>query len=152
MAWIQDAGNILFFKRFLINIMTTSSSLSAAHPSGEPHVPPHSKGALWNWDLLTVENIWAQWTRCHVVWPLSSNLWHQQGIFPQRAIARWVVQWWYFGIIHSKPRLCWEIQVVASETLRSLSQPCHSKLLYSLFFIHVLCSVGTPSGFSSLYL
>ncbi len=29
-------------------------------------VPPHPKGALLDWDLMTVEAIWVKWTHCHV--------------------------------------------------------------------------------------
>ncbi len=28
--------------------------------------PPHPKGALLDWDLVTVEAIWVKWTHCHV--------------------------------------------------------------------------------------
>ncbi len=27
---------------------------------------PHPKGALLDWDLVTVEAIWVKWTHCHV--------------------------------------------------------------------------------------
>ncbi len=32
----------------------------------ESLVPPHPKGALLDWDLVTVEVIWVKWTHCHV--------------------------------------------------------------------------------------
>ncbi len=32
----------------------------------ESLVPPHPKGALLDWDLVTVEAIWVKWTHCHV--------------------------------------------------------------------------------------
>ncbi len=32
----------------------------------ESPVPPHPKGALLDWDLVTVEAIWVKWTHCHV--------------------------------------------------------------------------------------
>ncbi len=28
--------------------------------------PPHTKGALLDWDLVTVEAIWVKWTHCNV--------------------------------------------------------------------------------------
>ncbi len=40
-------------------------------------VPPHPKGALLDWDLVTVETIWVKWTHCQrnqseMIWAL----WH----------------------------------------------------------------------------
>ncbi len=32
----------------------------------ESPIPPHPKGALLDWDLVTVEAIWVKWTHCHV--------------------------------------------------------------------------------------
>ncbi len=48
--------------------ITVSADLikSAAHPWCESPVPPHPKGALLDWDLVTVEDIWVKWTHCHV--------------------------------------------------------------------------------------
>ncbi len=43
-----------------------AADLSAAHPWCESPVPPHPKGALLDWDLVTVEPIWVKWTHCHV--------------------------------------------------------------------------------------
>ncbi len=43
-----------------------AADLSAAHPWCESPVPPHPKGALLDWDLVTVEAIWVKWTNCHV--------------------------------------------------------------------------------------
>ncbi len=40
--------------------------MSAAHPWCESLVPPHPKGVLLDWDLVTVEPIWVKWTHCHV--------------------------------------------------------------------------------------
>ncbi len=37
----------------------------ASHRCESP-VPPHPKGALLDWDLVTVEVIWVKWTHCHV--------------------------------------------------------------------------------------
>ncbi len=42
------------------------TQLSAAHPWCESPVPPHPKGALLYWDLVSVEAIWLKWTHCHV--------------------------------------------------------------------------------------
>ncbi len=41
-------------------------------------VPPHPKGALLDWDLVTVEAIWIKWTHCHVQEISLSwfELWH----------------------------------------------------------------------------
>ncbi len=36
------------------------------YPWCESPVPPHPKGALLDWDLVTVEAIWVKWTHCHV--------------------------------------------------------------------------------------
>ncbi len=43
-----------------------TADLSAAHPWCKSPVPPHPKGALLDWDLVTVEAIWVKWTHCHV--------------------------------------------------------------------------------------
>ncbi len=43
-----------------------AADLSSAHPWCESLVPPHPKGALLDWDLVTVEVIWVKWTHCHV--------------------------------------------------------------------------------------
>ncbi len=43
----------------------SAADLSAAHPWCESPVPPHPKGALLDWDLVTVEAIWVKWTHCH---------------------------------------------------------------------------------------
>ncbi len=45
---------------------TVAADLSAAPPWCESPVPPHPKGALLDWDLVTVEVIWVKWTHCHV--------------------------------------------------------------------------------------
>ncbi len=69
MALIQQGvGNILL--RFW-SILTwyhhaVAADLSAARPWCKSPVPPHPKGALLDWDLVTVEAIWVKWTYRHV--------------------------------------------------------------------------------------
>ena len=43
-----------------------AGDLSVAHPWCVSAAPPHPKGALLDWDLLTVEVIGVQWTHCNV--------------------------------------------------------------------------------------
>ncbi len=55
-------------------------------------VPPHPKGALLDWDLVTVEAIWVKWTHCHV--PETSLRWFElcnMMHYPAgNSIRRWV--------------------------------------------------------------
>ncbi len=47
----------------------------AASPWCESPVPPHPKGALLDWDLVTVEAIWVKWTHCHVIVMFKKPVW-----------------------------------------------------------------------------
>ncbi len=68
----------------------SSADLSAAHPWCESPVPPHTKGALLDWDLVTVEAIWVKWTHYHVQ---ETSLWWFELcdiILLEEAIRRWI--------------------------------------------------------------
>ena len=57
--------------------MCMCQSVTAAHLRCESHVPPHPKGALLDWDLVTVEAIGVQWShwwrnQFEMIWAL----WH----------------------------------------------------------------------------
>lgn len=53
---------------------TAAADLSAARPWCESPLPLHPKVPLLDWDLLTVEVIWLQWTQCYV--QETSLRWH----------------------------------------------------------------------------
>ncbi len=53
---------------------TVAADLSAGHAWCESPVPPHPKGALLDWDLVTVEGIWVKWTN------VTSVPWDTEGV------------------------------------------------------------------------
>ncbi len=74
------------------SITAVAADLSTAHPWCESPSYTTSKGALLDWDLVTVEAIWVKWTHCHVqetVWDwfeLCDMLHYPAG----SSIRRWV--------------------------------------------------------------
>lgn len=43
-----------------------ATDLSAAHSWCKSPAAPHTKGGVMDWDLVTMEVIWGQWTHCNV--------------------------------------------------------------------------------------
>ncbi len=56
------------------SITQLAADLSSAHPWWESLVPPHPKGALLDWDLVTVEAIWVKWTHVMFKKPVWDDL------------------------------------------------------------------------------
>ncbi len=68
----------------------------------ESLVPPHPKGALLDWDLVTVEAIWVKWTHCHVQetslrWFELCDIVH----YPARSSHQKMNRWDKAGWIHA---------------------------------------------------
>ncbi len=66
------------FKRSAMGFLMTTESQDlglTSHPKDSAfwHYS-HPKGALLDWDLVTVEAIWVKWTHCHVQEPVWDDL------------------------------------------------------------------------------
>ncbi len=97
----QGVGNIpqRFWSILTWKHHAVAADLSAAHPWCKSLVPPHPKGALLDWDLVTVEAIWVKWTHCHVQetslrWFELCDMVHYPAV---SSIRRWV-NWSHKGM------------------------------------------------------
>ncbi len=58
--------HLLFSKVLFCTNRIYNRCILTANPWCESPIPPHPKGALLDWDLVTVEAIWVKWSHCHV--------------------------------------------------------------------------------------